>query len=106
LEGLDASIEAFESERTVRQERGHDVRRRGHVRVSEDGQSECRRLRHQADSRAERRCDRSLGSDKSTRQRSAVLGQQMLERIAADLPAEATELESEKFEILADQSFQ
>ena len=96
-------VHAFERHRPVRQQRRDRVGGRRHVGVAEHGQGDrgWRRRRAAPSRRAPRARVPSVPTRKLG-QVDAVLGQQMLERVAGHLPGEAAELGADHGEVRRD----
>ena len=92
-------VHALDRQRGVREQRGDGVGGRRHVRVAEDDEHGCRRDRDQPHGGAEQRRDGPLRADQRLGQVGALLGQQVLQGVAGDLPAEAAQLGPQDVEV-------
>ena len=78
------------------QNSGHGVRRGGHVRIAQHGERTAPGLFDKADGRADRHRESSFATDQRAPDVEPVLGQQVLERVAGDLTAEAAQLRPDR----------
>ena len=99
----DPLVEALAGDQRVLQQGGYGVRRVGHRRVAEHGQRAERSVLDQAHGRVEDDAQGALGADEEPVEPAAVLREQVLEGVAGDLAAEATELGADGLEVLVDE---
>jgi hypothetical protein len=104
LDDLDeVAVHALDRERTDRQQRRDVVGRRGHVGVAEHDECGGGRDLDERHRRLEQDAARPLGAHERLREVAAVLGQQVLERVARHLAAEAAELGADGGEVARDE---
>src|SRR6476620_195980 len=87
-----AGVETFESQRSVWQKRRDRLRCRRHVRVAEDDERDSCRRRREPHRGSGDHTEGALGPDEKPGYVEAVLGKQVLERVARNLAAEPPEL--------------
>ena len=89
-------VEPLDGGRAVGEERGRGVGRLGHRRVAEHDEPAERGVGDQPHRRAEHHGERALAAHQGAGDVEAALGQQVLERVARHLPAEAAELRADR----------